>query len=405
MRILHIFDDYGTPGERALAGEGSVPSVVYYIAKYAAEKGHDVTIIERDFGMLPEEEEIDGIRFIRIKAEKLPAAPSNLIKSPFGLSQLILDAFSLAVKINRFITENDFDVIHVHFPFAANVLIHLSRELSERMVYTAHMDEYRLGLSKIIKPPITARIFSPDLHLIKRVKKTIVLNESLKGKLVLKGVKDEKLEVIPNGVKVENPNFNDDEMGEIKEKYGIKEHAVLFVGTITLRKGIEYLVKTAKILKEEGHRIIFILAGNTSLDEEYAEGIQEYIEKHGLNVKLTGFIPHDDLMKLYHACDIFVLPSLEEGFGMVLTQAMACGRPLIGTNVGGIPMQIRDGWNGFLVEPANEEKQLAEKIKYLIYNEEERIRMGKNSKKLAEEKFDWEKIAEKYLEVYGVAVR
>ncbi|RLF07945.1 MAG: glycosyltransferase family 4 protein, partial [Thermoprotei archaeon] len=95
----------------------------------------------------------------------------------------------------------------------------------------------------------------------------------------------------------------------------------------------------------------------------------------------------------------FVLPSLEEGFGVVLTEALASGKPLVGSNVGGIPAQIKDGWNGFLVESGNE-KQLAEKIRYLIDNPEERERMGENSRKLAREEFDWEKIAERYLKVY-----
>jgi glycosyltransferase involved in cell wall biosynthesis len=61
---------------------------------------------------------------------------------------------------------------------------------------------------------------------------------------------------------------------------------------------------------------------------------------------------------------------------------MASGKPLIGSNVGGISMQIRDGWNGFLVEPGNV-KQLAEKIQYPVENEEERMKMGRNSRRLA----------------------
>jgi glycosyltransferase involved in cell wall biosynthesis len=111
-------------------------------------------------------------------------------------------------------------------------------------------------------------------------------------------------------------------------------------------------------------------------------------------------LPYDDLKALYRVSDIFVYPLL--GYGGVaisLLEAMAAGLPLIATNIGGLPTQVRDGWNGFLVEPANE-KQLAEKIKYLIDHPEERIKMGINSRKLAEGEFNWDKIAEKYIEVY-----
>ncbi|MFN3804845.1 MAG: glycosyltransferase [Pyrobaculum sp.] len=98
-----------------------------------------------------------------------------------------------------------------------------------------------------------------------------------------------------------------------------------------------------------------------------------------------------------------MLPSLEEGFGIVLTEALAAGKPLVGSRVGGIPMQIRDGWNGFLVEPANS-KELADRILYLVENEEIRREMGENSRKLAREEFSWEKITERYLDVYREVV-
>ena len=77
--------------------------------------------------------------------------------------------------------------------------------------------------------------------------------------------------------------------------------------------------------------------------------------------------------------------------GEVLLEAMASKKPLIGSNVRGIPMQIRNGWNGFLVKPRNE-KQLAERTKYLVEDEIEKENDRKNSRKLAEEKFN-EKIA------------
>ena len=397
MKILHIFDDYGTPGERALAGEGSVPTVVYYLAKYAAEKGHDVMILERDFGTLPKEEEIDGIRYIRINADKLPAAPYELIKSPVGLAKLLRDGFDVAVKTSRFLKENEFDVVHVHFPFASTILINMNRGLRERMIYTAHIGEERKRFALDSSAPLALRFFSPDLYLMKRVRKSVVLNEPLKEKLIEKGIEEGKLEVIPNGVNVDDFNLSKEEIERVKEKYELNETTVMFSGTVTPRKGVEYLVRAAEILKE--NNVLFLIVGNTNLDREYANKVMDYAKQRNLKVRFTGFVPYEDLKALYSACDIFVLPSFEEGHGITLTEAMASGKPLIGTKVGGIPAQIKDGWNGFLVEPGNE-KQLAEKIRYLIDNPEERERMGENSRKLAREEFGWKKIAKRYFKVY-----
>jgi glycosyltransferase involved in cell wall biosynthesis len=396
MRILHVFDDYGTPGERALAGQGSVSTVVYYLAKYASKR-HEVTILERDHGVMPREEIIDGIRYFRIDAGKLSAAPYRLISSFGGLVTLFKDALAVARKINRFVLKEEFDVVHFHFPFASSILVSFNRELRRMSIYTAHADEYRLGLSKFLKPPLPVRIFSPDLYLMKRVRKSVVLNEPLKRKLIEKGIPEEKLEVIPNGVNVEDFELSKEEVERVRKKYGLKGIVVMFAGTVTPRKGVFELIRAAEILNNRD--VLFLIVGNLNLDREYAQEVMEYARIKGINANFTGFVPYEDLKALYSACDVFVLSSFEEGHGIALTEAMASGKPLIGSNVGGIPMQIKDGWNGFLVEPGNE-KQLAEKIGYLIENEEERAMMGKNSRKLAKEEFDWEKIAERYLKIY-----
>jgi glycosyltransferase involved in cell wall biosynthesis len=398
MKVLHVFDDYGTPGERALAGQGSVPTVVYYLAKYAARK-HEVTILERDHGALPREGFIDEIRYVRIRACKLPAAPYRLVKSLRGLVRLARDAFDVARKVNDFLKNEDFDVVHVHFPFASSILVSLNKDLRNKMVYTAHVGEEgkRFGLEP--SAPLALKLFSPDLYLMKRVKKSVVLNEPLKEKLVEKGIPEEKLEVIPNGVNVEDFNVSEEEVERVRRKYRLEGVVVMFAGTITPRKGILELMKAAELLNRKD--VLFLIVGNLNLDRDYVQKVMEYARIKGINAKFTGFVPYEDLKALYSACDVFVLPSFEEGHGIVLTEAMASGKPLIGSNVGGIPMQIKDGWNGFLVEPGNE-KQLAEKIGYLIENEEERAIMGKNSRKLAKEEFDWEKIAERYLKIYEV---
>jgi glycosyltransferase involved in cell wall biosynthesis len=224
----------------------------------------------------------------------------------------------------------------------------------------------------------------------------------LKEKLVKKGIARERLEVIPNGVNVEDFNVSREEIEKVRNKNELEGITVMFAGTITPRKGVLELIRAGEILNL-GKDVLFLIVGNLDLDRKYSQKVMEYAKSKGVNVKFTGFVPYVDLKSLYSACDIFVLPSFEEGQGVVLLEAMASGKPLIGSNIGGIPMQIKDGWNGFLIEPRNK-KQLVEKIKYLIDNPKERIRMGKNSRKLAEDEFDWRKIAEKYLEVYeGIA--
>ncbi len=398
MKILHIVDGYGgNPRERVLPGEGSVPSVVYHLAKHTAESGHDVTILERDFKELPKTDKIDGINYLRISAEGLPASPYQLIKHPIWLAKLIEDSINIARKINGVLKINDFSVVHAHFPFAINILISLNRELREKVVYTAHVGEERMRFNLNGSTPLPLKVFLPDLHLIKRVRKSVILSEALRNKLVKQGICEDRIEVIHNGVDVERFNLNKAEVERVKEKYGLDTTTVMFAGTITPRKGVEYLIKAGEILKDDS--VLFLIVGNTELDEAYAKNIMERAKRRGVNAKFTGFVHYEDLKALYSACDIFVLPSLGEGSSIVLNEAMASGKPLIGTNVGGSPMQIKDKWNGFLVEPANA-IQLAEKIKYLLSHPQQREIMGKNSRKLAEERFDWRRISERYLKIY-----
>ena len=399
MNVIHVYDGH----ERVFLGEGSVPSVVYGLAKHMAEKGHDVTVLERRWEGTSYREEIEGIKFERFDLSVCSSVSNaevvyEQIRKPIGVLRLIADRILFAVKANRYIFTNNFDVIHVHLPFSANVLINLNRKLGRKMVYTAHVGEEkkRFKLGPIEETPLPLR-FSPDLYLMKRIRKSVVLNEPLRKKLIEKGIEEEKIVAIPNGI--ETRDFSNNADNGIKRKYGIEGRViVMFAGTVTPRKGVYHLVKAAELLKDYKNTL-FLLVGNTKIDRDSSQRLMKYIEDNDLeNVKFTGFVPYEDLKELYSTCDIFVLPSLEEGFSVVITEALASGKPLIGTKVGGIPLQVKDGWNGFLIEPANE-KQLAEKIRDLIDNPEKRKEMGKNSRKLSEE-FDWNKIVDRYLQVY-----
>jgi len=395
MKILQVYET------GILKPGASVANVVFYLSKYLSKKGCEVVVLERGNGGNPYLEK-EGVKVIQVKSDNLASIPYKEVRSPLGLCRLILDRTSLALKFNKVLKVENFDVIHVHFPFASTILINMNRGLRERIIYTAHIGEEKKRLALDSSAPLALRFFLPDLYLMKRVRKSVVLNEPLKEKLIEKGIEEGKLEVIPNGVNVDDFNLSEEEIERVKEKYELNETTVMFSGTVTPRKGVEYLVKAAEILKEKD--VLFLIVGNTNLDREYANKVMEYAKLRNLKVRFTGFVPYEDLKALYFACDIFVLPSFGEGDPIALKEALASGKPLIGTKVGGIPAQIKDGWNGFLVETGNE-RQLVEKIKYLIDNPEERERMGENSRKLAREEFDWKKIAERYLKVYEEVVK
>lgn len=393
MKILHIYD-----GDGKVSPEASVSSVVYYLTRELAKLNNEVTILERRTSNDPFTEIRDNIRYVRVEGRKLAQLPYKEVKKTFtGIFRLILDRKILSIKFHNILKRKEFDIIHFHFPFTANILINLNRNLRRKAVYTAHIGEEKIRLALDHSTPVILKVFSPDLYLIKRVRKTVILNKFLKNILVKKGIPSERLEIIPNGVDVKEFSLDKDYVTYVRRKYGLKGITVMFAGTVTPRKGVLHLIKAMENLKNED--VTLLVVGSLKVDEEYSKNIMDYAKRKNVNVKFAGFVPRKELKALYLASDIFVLPSLGEGSSIVLMEALASGKPLIGSNVGGNPMQIRDGWNGFLVEPGNE-KQLTEKIKYLAENEKERKRMGEKSRKLAEEEFSWSMIAKKYLRVY-----
>ncbi|MEO0224935.1 MAG: glycosyltransferase, partial [candidate division WOR-3 bacterium] len=140
-----------------------------------------------------------------------------------------------------------------------------------------------------------------------------------------------------------------------------------------------------------------LIVGDGSLKPKLVGKVQQL----SLNnyVFFTGSIEHKKLPLYYSASDIFLLLSSYENFSNAVLEAMSCELPVIATNVGGFPLQIKDGVNGFLVN-YGDIKDLCEKILYLANNSELRIKMGKTNRKEILEKYNWESSAKKVLNLY-----
>jgi len=203
--------------------------------------------------------------------------------------------------------------------------------------------------------------------------------------------------LIPNGVDIKryNPGLN---YSFIKKSLDSKEVNIVF----TLRRhepknGLEYLIRAAKIVTKDKEDVIFIIGGDGSL-RAYHEKLASNL---GLKDKVifTGNIPYNKVPYYYATSDITVVPSLQEAFGLVVSEAMACGKPVIGSKVGGILDQIIDGYNGFLVQPRNS-IEIAEKILWLIDHPRKSQSMGINGRKIVEEKFEINKRIDKIVQLY-----
>jgi glycosyltransferase involved in cell wall biosynthesis len=138
-----------------------------------------------------------------------------------------------------------------------------------------------------------------------------------------------------------------------------------------------------------------IVVGPTKYKKQFLSIIRDLgIED---NVILAGKVPREELPLFYSGCDVVAVPSLGgEGFPLVILEAMASGKPVIASRVGGIPEAITSGSNGILVDPGNV-PQLTTALLELLGNENLRRKMGTRARLEAETKYDWKKIADQYV--------
>ena len=379
---------------------GGMEETIVGISKHSVAAGHNVTILDRKYSPAdPDVEHLDGVKIVRLRARRFP-------RFNFTIS-FVLNQILFAYSVKKYLAKADFDILQTHVSIAGLFLAITGRNLRNRLFYLSQT-------ARRVKKPLSLldrMALALENQLVKRTRRTIVQNEIAKEKLITAArMKAEDVVFITTGTDTNkfNPNLD---VGDVRQRYGLDERVtILFVGRINPDKGVEYLVKAANIVTNEFSykKAQFLLVGpvgqfvsGASAHSPYLAKVVKLIEDYGLkqNVRLTGALPLDDLRKLYVACDIFVLPSLTEAMPTASLEAMASGKPVIATKVGGIPMQIQDGQSGFLIDPADE-RQLAERIKYLIDNPSKAKDMGAYGRKLAEEKFDWAIIAERLLQVY-----
>ncbi len=174
---------------------------------------------------------------------------------------------------------------------------------------------------------------------------------------------------------------------------------ILYVGKLSEKKGVTYLLQAFDLLNRGTEDAQLIIVGGGFLEKT----LKEEAHRLGLDNKVVfaGYQTKENIRAYYQACDVVVIPSIidargeTEGLPVVLLEALASGKPVVGTRVGGMPDLIREGENGFLVDPADP-KGLAEKLKLAL--EKEPDAFAQNALKSAQ-KYDWRQIGDDYRNV------
>ena len=213
----------------------------------------------------------------------------------------------------------------------------------------------------------------------------------------LMNINPEKAKIIPAGVNFSL--FDPPVDGNIfREKYNIDNKLVLFSGRLATNKGLHVIVKAMPFVLKNFPKTIFVFVGE---DHGVKASLLNLAEKLGVkkNVLFTGHIRDERMfLSAYSACDVFVLPSEYEAFGIVLLEAMASGKMCIATRVGGIPEVLGDC--GVLVD-YNNANQLGNAVVDILGDEERRKILGKKGRERVKKQFTWGKIADRLEDVYN----
>lgn len=200
-----------------------------------------------------------------------------------------------------------------------------------------------------------------------------------------------RVEIIPNGVDF-STFANKDDGGAKKE--GV---AILSVGRLEKVKGHSYLIEAFRNIKGEipGARLVIVGEGSER------KNLETQVKDLGLSdsVELIGAVEHNKLPKFFAQADIFVMPSLSEGFGVVALEAMAAGVPVVASRVGSLSDIIEDEKTGFLVEPQNPE-DIKEAVFRILKDSKLRKNIVDNAKTNMH-KYNWDTVAQQVHYIYG----
>jgi glycosyltransferase involved in cell wall biosynthesis len=327
---------------------GGIEHRMHATCKLLAAKGHDVTVLTgRLPGTAEEERTVDGYRILRLRSKFI-----NIYNPPYISSKGVAEALDAL----------DADIVNYNYRWAPSY----NRPMfayGGKKVFTYHnMWGEGMGIQAKLSEMNDGR-FRKGLETFDHI---ICVSDHVRNDLIRRGIRKEMTTTVCSGL---------DSMPKIGENEG---DFILSLGRLVRTKGLDHLMKA---MIDVPHKLIICGKGPD------AARIQRLIKRYGIGdrVEMRGWVSEEEKDRLMSMCKFFVMPSLFESYGLAAVELMSYGRPLVCTNVNGLPDTVGDG--AVIVGP-KDPAGLADAMNSLIGDREKRERLGKNARAKAEG-YDW----------------
>ncbi len=355
---------------------GGVETHMYNIGRLLADRGKDVHIVgSRGAGNQ------SGIVYHQV----IP------VKASFGsgfygwLRNFFVGSAITILSVILIRDRRSFHVVHLHDAVSGTFILVFRKLLFDqsRIVFTRH--GYQINSNTIryngLKREVMLLASALVRYVMQHADRVIVFSETqYREVLALDGVRKDQLRIVRQSLGIGSKQLSEGFVSKTLGRYRLPERYCLFVGRLGGIKGVKTLLYAL-----QGTEIRCVIVGGGSLEKW-----TNLAKKLNLSVEATfaGVIPNsDELRAIYQSAEFFILPTLGEGFPIVVLEAMACGLPVVCTNVSGLSEVVEDGRSGYLVPP-HDYVTLRQKALLLWKEEPLRQNMGQNALQTIQKKYN-----------------
>jgi phosphatidyl-myo-inositol alpha-mannosyltransferase len=372
---------------------GGITEHVHGQATHLQALGHEVTVITGNLFHPPTvvDGEYEPEKHVEFEILRLGQA----LRLYGNASQTLHTVdFRLLHKLKKLFRERRFDVIHTHAPYNPSfvLLVPFAAPRSTIVCGTFH---------SVFAPGPLLDVFGRVLRAsIARIDGKIVVSEACIGSLVPYFPFD--YTVIPNGIDDRHFSPDADPVPELRDG----RTNILFLGRFDPRNGLGTMIDAfVRVRREWGADVRLVVVGDGPLRSFYQRRVPDELAD---DVHWAGRV-NWARPSYYTSADVHCTPCNRASFGMVLLEAMSCGRPVVASRISGFQLVMEHGRHGLMVSPADDDRRFAEALLYLLDRPAERARMGREGRRTAVNRYSWARVAREleryYLDLMRARVR